>query len=216
MITDVKISDGNRRHLIDYITERKAKGKFTVIDFGGVVSAWTTNIIDALVDINVPKNLNPETVFFHGDVNDPKFMSKIIKHSKRHGKFDFAITSHMLEDIANPKYVCSVLSKVAKSGFVAVPSKYREFAVFEHPSLRYRGYIHHRWVFNIEDDEFVGYPKMSFLEYDRSYDALANMNPAVQDLSFYWKDSIPIKIVNNDYLGPDVASVIGYYRRLLV
>lgn len=216
MIRDVRISDGNRQHLIDYINHKKKLGTFRVIDLGGSVSSWSLGIIDALIDINVPKNLPKDMIFYQGNVNEPDVWQSILEDVSKNGKYDFLITSHTLEDISSPAYVCKMISKVSKAGFIAVPSKYRELAIFENYHYKYRGYIHHRWIFNIEGDEIVGYPKIPFLEHAVDYNSIATTNSNVQDLSFYWENNIPLRIINNDYLGPDVESVIGYYRRLLV
>jgi hypothetical protein len=43
---------------------------------------------------------------------------------------------------------------------------------------------------------------------------VADVNAAKSDLSFYWKDTIEIVYMNNNFLGPDVASVIQYYKDL--
>ncbi|MEE8275687.1 MAG: methyltransferase domain-containing protein, partial [Alphaproteobacteria bacterium] len=40
--------------------------------------------------------------------------------------FDFAIFSHLLEDVRDPLTVCRELSRVAKRGYIEVPSRARE------------------------------------------------------------------------------------------
>ena len=37
--------------------------------------------------------------------------------------FDFAICSHLLEDVRDPIWVCSELRRVAKAGYIEVPSR---------------------------------------------------------------------------------------------
>lgn len=60
-------------------------------------------------------------------------------------KFDFAVCSHVLEDVRDPIFVCSELIRVAKAGYVEVPSRIVEQSLgIEHPS--YTGYYHHRWL----------------------------------------------------------------------
>ena len=36
------------------------------------------------------------------------------------------------------------------------------------------------------------------------------------DLSFFWKNSIPYSIINNNYMGPSVSDVIKYYDELII
>jgi hypothetical protein len=35
-----------------------------------------------------------------------------------------------------------------------------------------------------------------------------------QDLSFFWKEKIEFQYINNNYLGPNKESFIGYYNNL--
>jgi len=59
--------------------------------------------------------------------------------------FDFAVCSHVLEDLRDPIWVCSELSRVAKAGYIEVPSRVLEQSRgVEHP--RFAGYLHHRWL----------------------------------------------------------------------
>jgi hypothetical protein len=62
-------------------------------------------------------------------------------------QFDFAVCSHLLEDIRDPIWVCSELSRVAKAGYVESPSRIVEQSTgVENP--RHCGYYHHRWIIN--------------------------------------------------------------------
>src|SRR5438067_2197296 len=40
--------------------------------------------------------------------------------------FDFAVCSHLLEDLRDPIWVCSELRRVAKAGYIEVPSRIEE------------------------------------------------------------------------------------------
>src|SRR5918999_2115646 len=42
------------------------------------------------------------------------------------GSIDFAVCSHTLEDLRDPIWVCSELVRVAKAGYVEVPSRLEE------------------------------------------------------------------------------------------
>lgn len=72
--------------------------------------------------------------------------------------FDFAICSHLLEDVRDPIAVCRELVRVAKSGYVEVPSRAREiFAKARFFGLRLAlrrfpevGFYHHRWFCEID------------------------------------------------------------------
>src|SRR4051794_8143444 len=59
-------------------------------------------------------------------------------------QFDFAICSHTLEDIRDPIWVCSELQRVARAGYIEVPSRLEEQTHgFEGP---WTGWSHHRWI----------------------------------------------------------------------
>lgn len=72
--------------------------------------------------------------------------------------FDFAVCSHTLEDIRDPIWVCAELSRVARAGYVEVPSRLEEqsFGV----NGPWVGWSHHRWLIDLVDGEleFVAKP----------------------------------------------------------
>lgn len=213
MIYNLAISDcfSVRASLLEMLSSKRNSGKFRVIDIGGTTGGWSKDVIDALIDINPPTYENSNIKYFSMDITDPKSWSEILEYVKINGKYDFCICSHTLEDIINPSFVCEQISQIAKEGFIAFPSKYRELA---RDNELYRGYIHHRWIFTVQNSELIGYPKVSFIEYQSFLDQIASVDKNINDLSFYWKDNISIKYVNNNYLGPDENSVINYYKQL--
>jgi hypothetical protein len=73
-------------------------------------------------------------------------------------QFDFAVCAQTLEDVRDPVWVCRELSRVARSGYVEVPSRLREQAWgVQGP---WTGWSHHRWLIDVEDGrlEFVHKP----------------------------------------------------------
>jgi len=59
--------------------------------------------------------------------------------------FDFAVCSHVLEDVRDPVWVCSELSRIARAGYIETPSRIVEQSLgVESPA--YAGYCHHRWL----------------------------------------------------------------------
>lgn len=62
--------------------------------------------------------------------------------------FDYVTCSHLLEDVRDPIWVCSELQRVAKAGYIEVPSRVLEQCLgVENPT--YAGYLHHRWLVDI-------------------------------------------------------------------
>lgn len=72
-------------------------------------------------------------------------------------QFDFAVCSHTLEDVRDPLRVCSELTRVARAGYIEVPSRLEEQSPMDdRPGV---GWTHHRWLTDIDPDagrvEFV-------------------------------------------------------------
>lgn len=64
--------------------------------------------------------------------------------------FDYAVCSQTLEDIRDPVWVCSELSRIAKAGYIETPSRIVEQTIgVENPN--YAGYYHHRWLLSERD-----------------------------------------------------------------
>ena len=206
MIYNVKITDGNRQGVIDYICMHKSKGLFTVIDVGGVFGGWSTPFVDAIIDFNDLVGGNPPHItHFKCDITNPREWDTVLDYVRRFGKFDFCICTHTLEDIMNPVFVCEQIAKIALGGYIAFPSKYRELARFEG---EYRGHIHHRWIFAVKNGVIIGFPKIGYLENCIDFDSIADLADNKSDLSFYWENYIDIVYLNNNFLGPNIRSVI--------
>jgi hypothetical protein len=63
------------------------------------------------------------------------------------GEIDFAVCSQTLEDVRDPVWVCSELVRVAKAGYVEVPSRLEEQSYgIQGPWV---GWGHHRWLVDV-------------------------------------------------------------------
>jgi hypothetical protein len=71
------------------------------------------------------------------------------------GEFDFAVCSQTLEDLRDPVWVCSEMERVARAGYIEVPSRLEEQSRGVHGP--WVGWSHHRWLVDIGPDgvEFV-------------------------------------------------------------
>ena len=63
------------------------------------------------------------------------------------GEIDFAVCSQTLEDVRDPVWVCSELVRVAKAGYVEVPSRLEEQSYGVHGP--WVGWSHHRWLIDV-------------------------------------------------------------------
>ncbi len=113
--------------------------------------------------------------------------------------FDFAICSHLLEDVRDPIWVCHELCRIAKAGYVEVPSRVVEQSLgVESPC--HAGFYHHRWLINKNGDALEFRHKPHFLHSTK--DAIVArlgvrriLNPAHTRLYFTWNDSFQYKEV---------------------
>lgn len=80
----------------------------------------------------------------------------------RADELDFAVCSHTLEDVRDPIWVCSELSRVAKAGYIEVPSRLEEQTYgFQGP---WTGWSHHRWLIDIDGSRIQFVHKGGVLE----------------------------------------------------
>ena len=219
MIYNVNYGDGSRDLIFDYLRDKKKQQtNYSIIDIGGTYEGWSWPLLDAVVDIN---KCPDETIKqFQFNICDTDSWEVVLDYVKEHGKFDFAICTHTLEDIATPKMACEKISQIAKEGYIAIPSKFIELSRLGNTGFEttiegksFRGYIHHRWIFQVEDGKFVGYPKLNFIEVDSFFDSIANSDLKIRDLNFMWKDKIELNIINNDFMGPGSQAVIEMFRK---
>jgi hypothetical protein len=66
-------------------------------------------------------------------------------------EIDFVICSHTLEDIRDPLWVCSEMARIAKAGYIEVPSRAAETSRGVEPGQA--GWSHHRWLIDIHGDQ---------------------------------------------------------------
>jgi hypothetical protein len=107
--------------------------------------------------------------------------------------FDYVTCSHLLEDIRDPIWVCSELQRVAKAGYIEVPSRILEQCLgVENPT--YAGYYHHRWLVTISGSRVVFQHKPHNLHTLKSaivarIGATERINPRYESDSLEWRDS---------------------------
>lgn len=161
-IRNIRLSHQDRVDVLDYITkQRDIDPNYSVIDVGGAHGGWSFHVINAMVDKNIYGVNKPNNItIFESNINFESEWEPILEYVRTHGKFSFAICSHTLEDIALPQVAMQMLPRIAQEGFVAVPSKYREFSEVEG---LWQGYHHHRWICSFRNGIFKLYPKLGWV-----------------------------------------------------
>jgi hypothetical protein len=69
----------------------------------------------------------------------------------RDKELDYVICSHTLEDIRDPLWVCSEMIRIAKRGYIEIPSRIWETCRGFEPGIV--GLSHHRWLIDIRGNE---------------------------------------------------------------
>lgn len=64
---------------------------------------------------------------------------------------DFVVCGHTLEDVRDPLWVCSEMNRIAKAGYIEVPSRLEEQAWGV--AGPYVGWPHHRWLIDLHGDK---------------------------------------------------------------
>jgi hypothetical protein len=195
----------NHQVVFDYLNSKfnKNEKNYRILDVGAGANPWSidwiTHVADVFTDPEYINNFNKDIKIFNVDINDPRDWEVVLKDVEENGKFDFVICSHTLEDVNNPKIACEMLNRIGKSGYISMPSKYAELFTFEYKSncgLPYKGYHHHRWIYKIQNNVLIGFPKMNFYDYvtfdfdhEKAYGT---------EIAFLWEGKF-----NYDFINPD-------------
>lgn len=112
---------------------------------------------NVIIDVNpyeTRKNRYPDdeemftrNSWFQSDINLIETWEKF-----KDKQFDFVVCSHLLEDVRDPLFVCEQMIRVAKAGYIEVPTRYRECS----RATKYdtvSGYDHHRWIIDVNDGD---------------------------------------------------------------
>jgi len=183
---------------------KKSNANFKVIDIGGTVTGWSQPIVDFVVDINS----TDDSKNFKFDICSADQWNKLKNYVALYGKFDYCICTHTLEDLYNPVVTLDILPLIAHAGVITMPSAKTELSHIE--SQEYLGYIHHRWLFGVEDGRMVVAPKLNFLD--------SLVRPGFNqrtEIRYEWEQYVSYKMFMNNYLGPTVDHVVNSYKLFL-
>jgi hypothetical protein len=208
----------NLHHRPEVIAEIEHMNAKTILDIGGTWNCWLGERVTHMFDFNDPQSNMGMTAnthdmtWFKGNINDYEDWVQLFDYVEQHGKFDFCNCTHTLEDLAYPIVALKYMPKIARAGFIAVPSKYWELD----RRLQFRGGHHHRWIFD-KDDVLTLYPKINLIEYMANYNHKSNIieEHKKEELRLLWTDTLDFKIINNDYLGPRFEDVVDMYEYLM-
>lgn len=128
-------------------------------------------------------------------------------------QFDFVVCAHTLEDVRDPVWVCSELQRVARAGYVEVPSRLEEQSYgVQGPWV---GWGHHHWLAELTAGgiEFVfkhhvihGQPQAQF-----PTDFHAALSDDERVLSLWWRGTFEAR----ERVFLDAEGLDGYLERLV-
>lgn len=150
-----------RADLVSGLARKKADNPgFRVIDIGGRHNPWADEVTDAYVDVF---DFETDKKLYVGDVNDEAVWQEV----QQDGQYDFAIISHVLEDIRYPMTALRWMPRIAKAGFLGLPNRHTEFA--NGVSEYWLGQSHHSWIFTVVETNGANLlravPKFACVEY---------------------------------------------------
>ena len=113
------------------------------------------------------------------------------------GHFDFAICVTTLEDIRDPIWVCSELARVAKAGYVEVPTIEAELIYNVEGDGPWLGHEHHRWLIEMQGGELVFMHKPHSIHHDWTLRVLPRWRErmALEDhlQGLFWEGALPAR-----------------------
>ncbi len=143
--------------------------------------------------------------------------------------FDFAICSHILEDVRDPIIVARELTRVSQAGYVEVPSRAREIFVKDRFSRLKAlfgyganiGFYHHRWFCELSDDELLFFRKsLDVSQHPSRYitrgELGRKLTEAESGICLFWSDTFVAKEVidiSDDLLAQKKTEILAQLRR---
>lgn len=206
------ISGGKIDHVVGHIRkQRLMNDSFRVLCIGkkSSIITWPLDIVTDFIAVDNNVSSNVVNINFN-TWNGPNELLKLVEDK---GKYDFCICMDVLQISNDPIRVSNFIERIAKSGFMSVPSKMRELSQCEGP---YLGSINHRWVYAFNDGVLTGYPKIGILEKAKEFIAMGDSRDGVSQQSFFWKEEISMRTIGNTYLEPIVPNLVAAYKDGLI
>jgi Methyltransferase domain len=129
-------------------------------------------------------------------------------------RFDFAVCAHTLEDVRDPVWVCSELSRVARAGYVEVPAVAEEMTLgVQGPWV---GWGHHHWLCFAEDGGLTVVMKSHHLVREGCHlppGTVDGLPPEERVQQLWWEGEV--RCAERVYVGPDEfdAFIAGLVER---
>lgn len=183
-----------RSIITQFLVEKKKDKNFKVLDIGSAADFWTEPFADVTVDYFI--DLDRSKKHFKVNIERESSWKQLLDYVEENGMFDFCTCSHTLEDLYYPFVAFEMIPKVAKQGWIAVPSFHREMGRGDRgqPS---KGYDHHRFIYHPNDkNEILAIAKMGHMEYKKyNIDVSGNQD----ELQIFWNKNLSVVDVVSMY-----------------
>jgi hypothetical protein len=202
--------NGSVKNLIGDVKKLISDNNYKTIDIGASLQFWSYPECKFVADI---VKIEQEGVkFFDFNIQDKNTWAELLNYVEEHGKFDYSICSHTLEDVITPTDLLELLPKISKKGYIAIPSKYNEFMFLW--DNKYRGNAHHKQIIDVKDDMICIYPKYPFIEVFEETDKVLENNLG-NELVVFWEDEIPYKFFAQDNIFHSDGDLIKqFYKQI--
>ena len=221
-----------RPHIVAYLTSPRALAsasgrRYTVLDVGGVSSTWSWGVVDVVLDFKSPEEMTSTPLptgvrFLRGDITVDEGWKEVEEYVEANGVFDFVICAHTIEDLHNPGVTLGKIVQVSRGGQIIVPSRFveldravavgasKKMGLEEGFAGRFRGFLHHYWIFTVLNGVVTGLPKTSFIEED-FYDRVPGftddfaLRSSFGEISLIWSGvlpsaaSLPLEVFNTGF-----------------
>jgi hypothetical protein len=202
--------NGSVKNLIGDVKKLISDNDYKTIDIGASLQFWSYPECKFVADI---VKIEQEGVkFFDFNIQNKNTWTELLNYVEEHGKFDYSICSHTLEDVITPTDLLELLPKISKKGYIAIPSKYNEFMFLW--DNKYRGNAHHKQIIDVKDDMICIYPKYPFIEVFEETDKVLENNLG-NELVVFWEDEIPYKFFAQDNIFHSDGDLIKqFYKQI--
>jgi len=202
--------NGSVKNLIGDVKKLISDNNYKTIDIGASLQFWSYPECKFVADI---VKIEQEGVkFFDFNIQNKNTWTELLNYVEEHGKFDYSICSHTLEDVITPTDLLELLPKISKKGYIAIPSKYNEFMFLW--DNKYRGNAHHKQIIDVKDDMICIYPKYPFIEVFEETDKVLENNLG-DELVVFWEDEIPYKFFAQDNIFYSDGDLINqFYKQI--
>ena len=202
--------NGLVKNLIGDVKKLISDNDYKTIDIGASLQFWSYPECKFVADI---VKIEQEGVkFFDFNIQNKNTWTELLNYVEEHGKFDYSICSHTLEDVITPTDLLELLPRISKKGYIAIPSKYNEFMFLW--DNKYRGNAHHKQIIDVKDDMICIYPKYPFIEVFEETDKVLENNLG-NELVVFWEDEIPYKFFAQDNIFHSDGDLIKqFYKQI--